>query len=745
MARKRKNLTPNNIASNFNSGPPKSFHEGIAAFQSGDYKQAKVLFKRLHKSNPKQPDILYFLSLIASRQKDSKEAKQKIVSALKFNKHHPGYLCQYADVLRDENQLDKAIDFYRNSIKHDQNYFDSWNNLGMTLKLKGSFQDAIKAYQKALEINPDIAEVYNNIANIYVALGDDATAITYFEKGVEKNPYFAGIYFNISKSFLNLSEFEKALEAIRNAVHFEPNNEYFIRELAKIFSQLRIDQKDETIEKDLLLCLDAPKEDAWSFGQTVADYLIKFTSLKEVFDLVNNNENFHIKDIDTNILLQPLLITFLSNQQSCNIYLEQFLTYIRKNLLFDISSDNEFNYFNNLESFVISLALQCFINEYVFYITDEEKTHLEKIEHEIFKQNNEFNVVKLLIYSCYRPLYKHNENSKILELQESLPKSLAPLIKQQLIEPFKEIALRNSIPSLGTTNDEISKIVREQYEDNPYPRWFNIELPEAKPMEYFLKDLFPYLDSNTLNFPEKMQILVAGCGTGLQPIRNARYFPKSQIVGIDLSLSSLSYANRMLEELNVNNVDLYQGDILEVEKTNLQFDFIECYGVLHHMDDPLFGWKKLYEQLNVGGVMRIALYSYKARSSIRAANKFIQDNKYASTPEGIRKCRKDIFKLPDSHELRQFDHSPDFYTISECRDLIFHVNEHQLDIPFIQNALEDMNLTFLGFDLNHKLAMADFKKMNPNIEDLRDLNKWHEFELAHPLTFSSQYIFWVQK
>ena len=36
-----------------------------------------------------------------------------------------------------------------------------------------------------------------------------------------------------------------------------------------------------------------------------------------------------------------------------------------------------------------------------------------------------------------------------------------------------------------------------------------------------------------------------------------------------------------------------QADILDLHKLNKQFDIIESVGVLHHMNDPLLGWKIL--------------------------------------------------------------------------------------------------------------------------------------------------------
>ena len=44
-------------------------------------------------------------------------------------------------------------------------------------------------------------------------------------------------------------------------------------------------------------------------------------------------------------------------------------------------------------------------------------------------------------------------------------------MKLQITEPLKEIELSKTTKRLGTINDDVSKRVKSQYEENPYPRW----------------------------------------------------------------------------------------------------------------------------------------------------------------------------------------------------------------------------------------------------------------------------------
>ena len=72
---------------------------------------------------------------------------------------------------------------------------------------------------------------------------------------------------------------------------------------------------------------------------------------------------------------------------------------------------------------------------------------------------------------------------------------------------------------------------------------------------------------------------------------------------VDLSLASLAYAQRKSNELSFTNIDYLQADILHLHQMGKEFDIIESAGVLHHMDEPMAGWRVLVDLLKPGGLM----------------------------------------------------------------------------------------------------------------------------------------------
>ena len=89
------------------------------------------------------------------------------------------------------------------------------------------------------------------------------------------------------------------------------------------------------------------------------------------------------------------------------------------------------------------------------------------------------------------------------------PQCVEALILQQITEPAEEREIAAVLPALTAIEDEVSEAVRQQYEENPYPRWHITAAPEKTP-EY---------DDRTGPVPD---ILIAGCGTGLSLVELSR-------------------------------------------------------------------------------------------------------------------------------------------------------------------------------------------------------------------------------
>ena len=142
-------------------------------------------------------------------------------------------------------------------------------------------------------------------------------------------------------------------------------------------------------------------------------------------------------------------------------------------------------------------------------------------------------------------------------------------------------------------------------------------------IDQYLRDQFPISAFVPLGKTDALDMLVAGCGTGQIAIASAQKYSGARVLAIDLSLTSLCYAKRKTPAELAARIDYAQADILKLASIGRSFDVVDASGVLHHMADPLEGWRMLLLLLRAGGLMHLGFYSETGRRDVVAARSFI--------------------------------------------------------------------------------------------------------------------------
>jgi SAM-dependent methyltransferase len=445
-------------------------------------------------------------------------------------------------------------------------------------------------------------------------------------------------------------------------------------------------------------------------------------------------------------LREPLFLAALPRMQIADLSLEEVFTHVRRAILLRFesgagSADPEIP-----ADFVCALARQCSFWGYAFFAAKDELQCVARLREAVEAMLDQTFVTprtlesSLAVAALYDSLHTVKGSARLLEYpMTQWSDTFRPIVQEQIENRIREREIAMQLTAITPIDDEISVAVRAQYEVNPYPRWVTLPSTDTDTIEALSKRLLPSEDARIR--PRPAPVLIAGCGTGRQPISFARVYTDSQILAVDLSLSSLAYAARMTKRLGIANITYRQADILKLGTLDARFALIECCGVLHHLDDPMAGWRVLVDLLEPDGLMRIALYSEKARYAIQGAKDFALQEKFPATPEGIRACRHAIMQLPDGHAARRVLTWGDFFSLDGCRDLIMHVQEHQFTLPRVEQCLDQLGLQFLGFECATETSNR-FGEMFPGGEANTNLRAWDQFEDVYPETFVGTYCFW---
>ena len=593
---------------------------------------------------------------------------------------------------------------------------------------------------KVLNLNPKYIDGYYNLANIFNKLNEKEKAIENYNKVIELDNNYFKAHNNLGNIYRKKGLNKKAIECYLSTLEINSNYKVAYYNLAGVLQFYIIDVENKNINKYLLHLLNEriivrPN----SIAPNVLNCLFLNTDLKKNLSLINDkitNEDFNY--ILENLQENSLLMQFMKVCPIPNYYIEKNFIKIRKEILNQTYKSN----INDTHiNFLISLSKQCFLNEYIYDQSNDEIEKIKKIDERIknnLKENKKISNLEVLCLSCYEPLTNFSWYNKI-----KFSNKLKEIFELHINQYNDENQISKSINSISKVEDKVSIKVKKQYEENPYPRWENIGLSiEPRNTKEVINDSDLNLDLKEIRNSESPEILIAGCGTGQHAITTASKYKKSKILALDLSFKSLTYAKRKANELKINNIDFIQGDILDLELIDRKFDIIESIGVLHHMDNPLKGWKVLTSCLNNDSLMLIGLYSEKARQQITQIKNKINKLKLQSNYTNIIKFRKDLIEN-DNNQWNNIKLSPDFYTVSGVRDLLFHVQEHRFTISKIKGYLDKLGLIFLGFE--DKLVKENFKKIYTNKVDLYNLDKWEEYEKSNPRTFAGMYQFWCKK
>jgi 2-polyprenyl-3-methyl-5-hydroxy-6-metoxy-1,4-benzoquinol methylase/tetratricopeptide (TPR) repeat protein len=440
------------------------------------------------------------------------------------------------------------------------------------------------------------------------------------------------------------------------------------------------------------------------------------------------------------IATETLLLAVMRTRVMHDLELERLLTAIRRGLLAEVATGCLTSVEDNVFKFYCNLAHQCFLNEYVYALSDGERAQLQQVQARIsdaLTAGREVAPLDLIASASYQPLHDLQMAEALLKYQ--WPDGIRRLLNQQIHQPWEEKSDAANIPALTSVDNPTSLEVQLQYEENPYPRWTTVPRIKGTTVVNYLWEKLRIEPEAWPRTTSGVQILIAGCGTGSHSIGSAQRFPRARILAIDISRASLAYARRKSRAQGITNVEYAQADILKLGAFDRRFDVIEAVGVLHHLSDPEAGWRVLVSLLRPKGLMLVGLYSATARRTFDAARAVIAERAYRPTPDDIRACRQELIVRGLMPPAR------DFSSVSGCRDLLFNVMEHRFTIPQTQAFLDANHLKFLGVTQLPPHVREEFRQQFPDPAARHDLAAWQAFEETHPHTFGNMYIFWVQK
>jgi len=721
-------------------------NKGTVLMLDNRLQEARGLYSEIVNMNPEDVNAWYMLSTINGKLGNLDDAESCSRRVLDLQPDHSDAYVNLGHVYTRRGNYREALTHYKTAVDFKPDSPVAFFNMGNIFNEQGKQDEAIECYRQAIQLSPLYAEAHNNLGTIYLALYKLDEAVSCYVKALEINPLFVIALNNLAKTCQSVAEFESYIKFYRQAVAQVPDPAEARKGFIKALERLPVPGYSSWLNEELHKCILLDDIDYKPLALVTARLLIDKYSLREPAILAESQ----IQGILERIAVDELFLLFIQKIVNIDATLEVLLTRLRRSLLFKANNITDIS---QQEMCVLSaLAFQCFNNEHIFALDSEEDVRLAglkgAIEQHISRGRppNKDLECMLLVAGMYVNIFTLSCGQLIAGYPiTAWSNNFRSYAHHVLRNFFEEQKIKERIESIGTIRDQTTQLVQTQYEHNPYPRWLSLTNKKLeKNTKDFLKALFPHFSPPSfLDGPIK--VLIAGCGTGKQAIQAALSYSDAEILAVDISKSSIAYAIRMADKYDIKNIEFKQADILELSRLNTRFHIIECQGVLHHMEDPLKGWRVLSGLLVKDGLMSIGLYSEMARRAVVAARKIIENEKLSPGEKDIRDFRSRVLKHEIGGLFEAFAANYDFYTMSACRDLLFHYKEHRFTLPQIDGILNELKMRFLGFMFADARVLNNYHRQFPEDSNMTNLLVWDRFESRYPDTFTRMYQFFCQK
>jgi SAM-dependent methyltransferase len=248
-----------------------------------------------------------------------------------------------------------------------------------------------------------------------------------------------------------------------------------------------------------------------------------------------------------------------------------------------------------------------------------------------------------------------------------------------------------------------SEDVQAQYEAYPYP--------ERKPTDERKRlitgspslpvEMDHWLWGGARDWSVPLSVLVAGGGTGDALIQLAQLLSDArrpyQITYLDMSVAARRIAEKRAEVRKLEGITFVTGSLLDAGEYG-PFDYIDCCGVLHHLEDPQAGFDALAGAMAPDAGIGLMVYAPHGRSGVYPLQFAFGRLFQGVEPRKRLKRAKAIYAaLPDAHPFKRntrlVDHEQGdagFY------DLLLHGQDRPFTITEVMAALEAAGLDYAG-------------------------------------------------
>lgn len=200
------------------------YSQGLAQLGRDDYARAAAFFDKATETDANYAEAWYQAGFSYGMMGRHQEALKASKQAAKLR---PEWSATYVNIGASSfalGQFKDAAEAYRQATKLDENNADAQYALGLSLGRLNRTDEEILAYKRAVALKPDHAPAIEQLGAAYFKQKRWTDALTAFEQLKTYKPD-AKTYNYLGESYLELGKSDEAVEALNNAVGYNPDFE----------------------------------------------------------------------------------------------------------------------------------------------------------------------------------------------------------------------------------------------------------------------------------------------------------------------------------------------------------------------------------------------------------------------------------------------------------------------------------------------------------------------------------------
>ncbi len=183
------------------------FMAAAAHHKAGRLAAAEQGYRQVLSADPRQPDALHMLGVLAYQNGNSETAAALIGQAIGLHGNSAAYHSNLGLALKDLGRLEAAADAFRRAIALNPRSPEPHNNLGIIHTAQARWDEAVACSETALALAPDFADAICNIGHVRRQQGRLEAAIAQYRQAIAHQSDFAEAHTSLAHALLQDGKF----------------------------------------------------------------------------------------------------------------------------------------------------------------------------------------------------------------------------------------------------------------------------------------------------------------------------------------------------------------------------------------------------------------------------------------------------------------------------------------------------------------------------------------------------------